>query len=113
MLNAIKKFENHPRNILILEIKTNSVWRSFPIFIEESHLTEIVNEIKNLDESKATRSNDIPTKVIHENYDIFPTFNTENFNNMTENSVFPHSPKQADIKAVHKKDSRKRKITGL
>ena len=76
-------------------------------------LTEIINEIKNSDESKATQSNDIPTKVIKENYDIFATFNTENFDSMTENSVFPHSPKQADIKAVHKKDSRKRKITGL
>ena len=34
VLNAIEKIENHP-----LEIKkTNSVWCSFPIFIQESHL---------------------------------------------------------------------------
>ena len=31
-------------------------------------LTEIVNEIKHLDESKTTQSNDIPTTVIKENY---------------------------------------------
>ena len=48
---------------------------------------------KNLDESKATQSNDIPTKVIKESHDIFPTFATENFNSMIENSVFPDSLK--------------------
>ena len=31
-------------------------------------LTEIINEIKYLDESKTTQSNDIPTTVIKENY---------------------------------------------
>ena len=31
-------------------------------------LTEIINEIKHLDESKTTQSNDIPTTVIKENY---------------------------------------------
>ena len=72
-------------------------------------LTEIINEIKNLDESKATQSNGILTKVIKENYDIFATFITENFNNMIENSVFPDSLKQADIKPVYKKDSRNEK----
>ena len=63
------------------------------------------SELINLDESKATQSNDIPTKVIKENYDIFATFITENFNNMIENSVFPDSLKQADIKLVYRKDS--------
>ena len=43
--------------------------------------------------SKATISNEIPTKVINENYDIFATFITENLNNMIENPVFPESLK--------------------
>ena len=58
---------------------------------------------------KATQSNDNPTKVLKENYDIFATFVTENVNNMIENSVFPDSFKQADIKPVYKKDSRNEK----
>ena len=58
---------------------------------------------------KATQSNDVPTKVLKENYDIFATFVTENVNNMIENSVFPDSFKQADIKPVYKKDSRNEK----
>ena len=77
-------------------------------------LNEIINETKSLDESKASLSNDIPTNVIKENYDIFATFITENFNNMIENSVFPVSLKQADIKPIHKKiPGVIRKITGL
>ena len=58
---------------------------------------------------KATQSNDVPTEVLKENYDIFATFITENVNNMIENSVFPDSFKQADIKPVYKKDSRNEK----
>ena len=57
-----------------------------------------INGIKSLDGSKAAQSNQIPTKVIKENYDIFAPFITENFN-MIENSVFPVSLKQADIPA--------------
>ena len=41
-----------------------------------------------------------------ENYDVFATFITENFNNLIEISVFPDPLKQADIKPVYKKDSR-------
>ena len=58
---------------------------------------------------KATQSNDVPTKVLKENYDTFATFITENVNDMIENSVFPDSFKQADIKPVYKKDSRNEK----
>ena len=63
---------------------------------------------------KATQSNDIPTKDIKENDDIFATFITENFNNMIKNSIFPDLIKQADIKPVYKKTlGMKRKITSL
>ena len=63
---------------------------------------------------KVTQSNDIPTKDIKENDDIFATFITENFNNMIKNSIFPDLIKQADIKPVYKKTlGMKRKITSL
>ena len=107
VLIPIKKFEKHPS---ILEIKKQIPSDvAFPFSFRKVNLAEIINEIKNLDESKPTLSNDIPTKVIKENYDIFATFITENFNNMIENSVFPDSLKQADIKLVYKKDSRNKK----
>ena len=63
VLNAIEKIENHP-----LEIKKQIPSDvAFPFSFRKVTLTEIVNEIKNLDESKASQSNDIPTKVIKEN----------------------------------------------
>ena len=61
-----------------------------------------MNKIKNFDESKATQWNDIATKVTKENYNIFATFITDNFNNIIEISVSPHSLEQADIKPVYK-----------
>ena len=52
----------------------------------------------------------VPTKVIKENYDIFATFMTKNLNNMMiENSVFPDSFKEVEIKSVYTNDSRNEK----
>ena len=62
MLNAIKKFENHPSTLEIKKQVQSDV--AFPFSFSKVTLTEIINEIKNLDESKATQSNDIPNKVI-------------------------------------------------
>ena len=107
LLNAIKKFENHPS---VLEIKKQIPSdAAFPFSFRKVTLTEIINEIKKLEQSKATQSNDIPTKVIKQNCDVFATFITENFNNMIENSDFPDSLKQADIKPVYKKYFRNEK----
>ena len=71
-------------------------------------LNEINNGIENLDESKPTQSNDIPTKVKKKTY-IFATFITKNIHNMIGNSVFPYSLKQADVNRVYKKDSSREK----
>ena len=46
----------------------------FPFSFSKVNLNEIIKEIKNLDESKVTQSNDIPTKVIKENYEICTVF---------------------------------------
>ena len=112
VLNAIKKFENNPS---ILQIKKQVPFDvAFPFSFRKITSNKILNEIKSLDESRVAESNDTPTKVIKENYDIFATFITENFNNMIENSVIPVSLKQADIKPIHKKIPRViSKITGL
>ena len=62
MLNAIKKFENHPSTLEIKNQVPSAV--DFPFSFREVTLNEIINEIKSLDESKASQSNDIPTNVI-------------------------------------------------
>ena len=80
VLNAIKKSENHPSVLVIKNQVPPNV--DFPFSFRKVTLNEIINEIKSLDESKSSQSNDIPTNVIKENYDIFATFTTENFINM-------------------------------
>ena len=114
MLNAIKKSKKHPSILKIKKKKQIPSHAAFPFLFRKVTLTEIINKIKNLDESKATQSNDISTKVKKQNYDIFATFITENVINMIENSVFPDSLKQAEIKPMYKNDSRnKGKTAGL
>ena len=57
MLNAIKKLENHPN---ILEIKKHVLSDpAFPFSFRKVTLNEVINEIKSLDESKATQSKDV------------------------------------------------------
>ena len=85
----------------------------FSLFTPQFSYNWNITEIKNLDESKATQTNDTLTKVTKENFDIFATFITENVNNMFESSFFPDSLKQPGIKPVYKKIlGMKRKTTG-
>ena len=65
MLNAISKFKNHPSILKIKKQVPSDV--AFLFLLSKVTWTEIINEIKNLGEAKATQSSDIPTKVITEN----------------------------------------------
>ena len=65
--------------------------------------------INNLDNCKGQQQDDIPTKIIKENSDIFGNFVTENFSYALAKGRFPNSLKQADIKPIHKKNSRTEK----
>ena len=104
VLNAIKKLKTTKYTRDKKKQVPSDV--AFSFSFRKTTLNEIINEIKNLDKSKATQSNDIPTKVIRENYDSFAILITEKFNNMIENSFFPVSLKQADMKPIYKKYSR-------
>ena len=64
-----------------------------------------------LDASKATQGYDMPTKIIKNNFDIFPKFFQANLSNTIETSTFPEQLKYADVKPVFKKDSRTDKKT--
>ena len=68
--------------------------------------TQILNEITQLNSSKAGQSTDIPTKIIKQNSDIFADFILTSFNQSVANSIFSSSLKNADITPVFKKDDR-------
>ena len=59
-----------------------------------------------LDASKATESNDMPTKFLKGNSDIFSKIFQVNLNITIETSTFPAELKYADVKPVFKNYSR-------
>ena len=59
-----------------------------------------MNEITQLNCSKAGQSTDIPTKITKQNLDIFAGFILTSFNQSVANSIFPSSLKNADITSV-------------
>ena len=96
----LKIFSHHP-SVLKIKARDSSDYFSFKLVTIE----DICKEILALDASKATQSNDMPTKII-KNYYIFSKFFKANLNNTIETSTFPEQPKYADVKPVFDKDSR-------
>ena len=101
-LNAIENFFRHASALKIKEARDSTDCFSFKLVSIE----DICKEIRALDASKATQSDDIPTKIIKNNSDIFSKIFQANLNNAIETSTFPEQLKYADVKSVFKKDSR-------
>ena len=109
-LKTILKYRKYAS---ILAIKRRI--KSDPVFTF-NYITkeDVIKEIKNLNASKASQEDDIPTKIIKENSDIFSNFIYQGFNNMIDVCIFPASLKLANITPVYKKAQKiQRKITGL
>ena len=67
---------------------------------------DICKEILAIDASKATQSDDMPTKIIKNNPNIFSKFFQANLNNTIETSTFPEQLKYVPVKPVFKNDFR-------
>ena len=102
VMNAISLYEKHPSIIKIKRLKE----ASSPFKFSFSNIEEVEEEINKLNVSKAIQSDDIPTKVIKANVDIFAKYVTEAFDKTVTTSIFLHFLKNADIKPIWKKDSR-------
>ena len=98
VLKAIKKYSSHPSILSIKEKINNNVFSFQKVTYEE-----ILNEIKNLDTSKSTQSEDIPFKIINDNADIFANFILQNFSKCIIDGKFPDQLKKADVSPVFKK----------
>ena len=104
-LKAILKYRKHPS---ILAIKRSI--KSGPVFTFY-HITkkDVIKEIKNLDASKASQGDDILTKIIKENSDIYSNFIYQSVNNMIDVCIILTSLKLANITPVYKKGSKNSK----
>ena len=87
LMKVIIKYRFHPSVIAIKENCNSGFCFSF----SQVECEEIMKEINNLRANKATRSTDIPTKLIKENSDIFKDSIFGNCNNCVSYSIFSKS----------------------
>ena len=97
--NILKRYESHPSVIII---KENVVIENEFSFRDISSL-ELEKNILNLDVTKASVSDDIPTKILVGTYDIVSNFISHIYNESKNNHIFPSSLKLADIIPTQKK----------
>ena len=95
---ATKLFDQHPSIINIKKRKFDSV-----LNFKKTSSTEVEKVINNLSIVKACQKDDIPTKVIKMNKDIFAGFIAKEFNDCVDKGVFPDYLKHADVTPIHKK----------
>ena len=84
--------------------KTFNSNKTFPFDLVSSGT--IFKEIVSLDTKKATHSNDLPTKIVKANADLFSVFVSNAFNESVISCKFLFVLKLADVTPVHKKKSR-------
>ena len=101
-IQAIVKYRDHP-SIVAIRNKCN---RTPDFIFPNVSAEEITKEIRKLDPSKASHDNDIPTKIIKENADIFSLeFICMSVDHSIDNNIFPSTLKLANITPVFKKGS--------
>ena len=95
---AIQKYKKHPSIQMIKETFDNN--KTFPFDFVSSGT--IFKEIVSLDTKKATHSNDVPTKIVKANADLFSIFVLNAFNESVISCKFLSVLKLADVTPVDK-----------
>ena len=98
VLAAINTFQNHPSVVNINQRELNSTFT-----FKHTNENEVRKIIKNLNVRKTCQDNDISTKIIKLNIDLFSSFICKNFNYCKSVGKFPNELKHADLIPVHKK----------
>ena len=101
-MNVIENYREHPS---IQKIEEQVIKRPSFIFSQVT-LGDIINEIADLDETKATPKDSIPPKLIQENWDIFSQKLLIDFNASVDYASFPNNLKFADVSPGYKKGDR-------
>ena len=98
VFSAVNKFQNHPS---ILKIKLNRAYSGFSF--RPVNYEEVLTELKNLDVSKTTQLEGIPTKILKENLNIFATFLAKDISKCIRQGEFPDKLKAVDITPAFKR----------
>ena len=101
ILSVLNAFKNHPSIKNMKRKKLNST------FSFKNTYTDVVMKLINtLNVAKTCQVNDIPTKIIKINKDIFANFITDHVNYCIANGEFPNELKHANVLPVHKKNEK-------
>ena len=99
IFQSIVRYENHPS---IIKIKETSCWERTFTFSPISPST-VSKEIASLCDSTVCSKDNIPSKIMKENINLFSVKLSIDINNSIDNSFFPSNLKLADITPAHKK----------
>ena len=101
ILNYINKFKNRPSIKVIKSRKKEEQTFTLNYVSYE----EVLNEIRKLQTATTIQQNDIPTKILKENSEVFARYFHKNINFYVENSIFLSELKVADLIPAFKKKS--------
>ena len=65
---------------------------------------EVLNEITKVQTATTAQQNDIPTKILEENSEVFARYFHQNINFCIENSIFPSGLKVANVTSAFKEE---------
>ena len=99
--STITKFEEHPSIVAIKE-QTKKYNKTFTL--QNVSTDKVASIIKKLNSKKASKSGDIPTKVIKDFGTFFAEFLSKNLNSCLENSSSPEDLKCAEFVLIYKKN---------
>ena len=102
IINYINKFKNHPSVKVIKSRKKEEQTFTFNYISYE----EVRNEIRKPQTATTTQENDIPTKILKKNSEVFAGYFHKNIIFCIENSIFPSDLKVADVTPAFKKKSK-------
>ena len=106
ILNYINNFKNHPSIKVITPRKKEEQTFTFNYVSCE----EVLNEIRKLQTATTVQQNDIPTKILIKNSEVFARYFHKNIYFCIENSIFPPDIKVADVISAFKKRSKTSKV---
>ena len=99
IVKCIIRYENHPSIIKIQEASCCEQTFSFSRITQSA----VVKEISTLCDSTACSKDNIPSKIIKENIDLFSVKLSNDINESIDKTLFPSNLKFADITPAYKK----------
>ena len=89
---------------MVSTVDKNNKFSFYPITADD-----IPQQIKRLDNNKATQESDIPTKLVKRCDNLIVFYLQENFNNCLKKGIFPKDFKKVVVHPIHKKDCKTEK----